>query len=391
MFRFLTALGLVCASIGAPAAARAQDEAPGSVARVVGERPAPWIARLESLAAVDVASLPRASAGHALERVRGLRRVEGMVGEARRAAAQLDEARALAILTDARQRVEALTDLPGSSEWLAEVELALGVAAAQAGLQAIANESFGRAASLNPERSIAAAEAAPSIVARARAAIAAERQRPFGVVAVSGPAGARVFVDDRLEGRAPVEARVRAGRHVVRVEAAGHRAWGSAVDVLPGSAPAFAVRLSPTRAELARRSLLQQESFDASFLASAAAGLGRPVRWIEVTEQRAFVVTCTAEGCGAPERWSEEGLAPLPLEPGDAAAQMAQARAWMGAPAWEGPGGNRPPPRRPWWRRWGPWALAGLAVAAGAVGAGVALRPERSQRLHVLVDPGDLQ
>jgi hypothetical protein len=56
------------------------------------------------------------------------------------------------------------------------------------------------------------------------------------VLVESRPVGAQVFVDNAAVGRTPMLiGTVQPGRHIIRLELAGHRAWFTAVDVAAGT------------------------------------------------------------------------------------------------------------------------------------------------------------
>ncbi len=372
-----------CVFAFASVSARAQPTERAAVYRLNGS--AEWAGRIESAGGRPLSAL-RYSSGVHRDRLLALHRAEDLVRDARRAAGRFDEAGALRRLVEARGLVETHADVPGSSQWLAEVELTLGLVAAQAGLDAIADESFRRAAALDPERVIAAAEAAPTVVARATAAAAVQGLRALGTLPIASPVGARVFLDDREIGRVPLEVRARAGRHVLRIEFEEHVPWGQVLDVREGVASSIRVRLASRPEARARDRLAALEAPDPRVLSTIASELGHLVWWVDATEERALLLECGPVGCAAPVRLGAFRDPGPPIPEARVRAQLRHGRAWM---HWR-PGVVDPPPGVVWWKRWPLWVGVGAAVAAGAVGVGVALRPEPDRQRVLIVDTADL-
>jgi hypothetical protein len=71
----------------------------------------------------------------------------------------------------------------------------------------------------------------------------------FGALAIDAtPAGARVFINGRLAGTAPIEVRdLSAGSRVVRIEADGYQPWSAAVRIVADQQARISVALHPAR------------------------------------------------------------------------------------------------------------------------------------------------
>lgn len=337
-------------------------------------------------------------------RVRALGRVQQLVVEARRKAGALREARALSLLSEAARIAQAHADVPGSAAWIAEVHVAIGVTAAQAGLDGLSESALGRAATLDDTRGIRAAEARPDVVRRAERIARAVAARPTGSFEVRSEAeGARVFLDGEPVGTAPVLVRAPVGTHVLRVQAPGRLAWGRVMQVYEGRRPPMTVRLAPTPAlSAARRLGRAAQRGEVAELREALGelqGEGLPLRaWLVQVGQgerdRALLIRCHAQGCGTPSRLSGErpaaeqfaaaGSPPVATR-GRFEAELASARRWLLEPP-ASPPADEPPP--PWWKRWYTWAAVGVAAASAATAAGMLARPEPQQRLDLVVDFG---
>jgi hypothetical protein len=358
------------------------------VHRVVGEGADAWRAELEAHGAAPMRPSAPAPAHTSRARLAALVRVEALIAEARAHAGRLDEGAALATLERARRIAEEHADVPGASRWLAEVELTSALVAEQADRPALADQGFRRAASLDPARVVRAAEAAPNTTNRARELALAGATAPASlfVVEVDAP-GATVELAGRVIGEAPVEVRAPAGRHVLRVSAPGHLAWGRTIDLIEGRRAPMRVHLGPTEAERARRAWESADTFER---ARASRPAGTELWWVEARGERALLVRCDDAGCAAPMRlrigeWPELS----PIERALDRSALADARDWIAATP-EPDVVPPPPPPRPWYRRWPVWTAVAAGVIAGAVGLGVGLRPEPEQRLRVRIDPSDL-
>lgn len=329
-----------------------------------------------------------------------LARTERALADAREAMQTLDEARASALLASAHREVTNALALPGTVAWAAEVELALGRLAAQAGEPALARASFERAFLLAPARALGAAEAPPDVVAMAEDVMRSVRARPTGrfEIDVAWRGRALVYVDDQLVGAAPRTIEARVGTHVLRVEAEGARSYVARIDVLAGARPPMAITLSPTPAvsaiEAGRAAFARgDERAMHAALASLSEALGEPVvAWLVEggggPYDRAIVTPCDAERCTGPMRL-ETDTRESPLPALEAAPVLPRARAR--ALAWrdeviaadvETP----TPPSDPWAEGW-PWALVGTgaAIVVGAAIAGivVAAQPPADHVLSV--------
>jgi len=343
--------------------------------RIVGPDADAWTPRFD-------APLPAASPREAhVERSRlgALAAADALVARARQAAADLDEGTALSALTRARGLVEGAADVAGASRWLAEVELILGVVAQQAGHEQLAEESFANAATLDPTRLLLAAEAPPAVAARA-AEVRQTGREDVRVRIQSSPV-AEVYLDDRRIGETPVTVVARAGRHVLRLEAPGHRPLGEVVAL--DAATTWTRELEPTREEAMRRRVLAAED------ARMAAAAGTPVLFVATSEgprERAVTTVCSEGRCTMPARVTPGESA----EPGPPVPWAEWDRAWAAAVEWRDSVPTPPPPPRvPWYRHWATWVAVGAALAGAAVGLGFALRPDPEQELRVNVMCGD--
>lgn len=323
------------------------------------------------------------------ERVEALAAVEALLVEARREAAALREGAALSRLAQAERIAEAHADLPGAARWIAEVETAIGIVAAQAGMDALAESALARAATLDPSRGIRAAEAPPDVVARAERIARAVATGPEGSfeVAASSPI-ARVWLDDVDLGAAPRVVRAPVGRHVLRIEAPGYLAFGRVIDVIEGERPAVPVRLAPDPIVRAAR-VLEEAVGGADYAAvpGAIAGLaaaGADVASVIVLEigegprERALLVECAAQCDVSRVEREEDGV-----QLARADASLAGSRVWLRDPL---PGPIVPPPGPAWWERWYFWAGVGAILIAGGTGAALLLRsdPERQREAEIL-------
>jgi len=399
--RLVFAFGaLLCSAAPAPRAAAdapEQSTSPRIVLFASGPHAERWAqvlaTRLGPLDRDPVANAEREQPSVARERMRALAKVEALLVEARRQAAGLREREALASLAAAERAVDGLADVPGVSAWAAEVQLQLGAVAAQAGLTSLAEVAFRRAASLEPGRRLLPAEAAPEVVALCARAHAELAAAPTGVFALQvSTTGARVFLDDAELGGGQVRARAVVGRHVLRIEAPGHRTYGSFIDVLAGERPALAVQLTPLpRLELAReltRAVRDGQLVRIAGELRAAGGRGTApeIAAVLIAEtagsvDRALLVRCDRAGCRGPTRARLRGQLVLATAALDEA-ELAHARAWLSRL-------EREPvtPPLPLWKRWYVWGGAALALTAGALALGFALQPEPERQLRVEVDP----
>lgn len=340
-----------------------------------------------------------AGGGVTLARVSALRKVQALLVSARNEAAALHEPEALSALARARDLIEAHADVPWAAAWLGEVYTLTGIVAAQSGRAELAEHALSAAATVDPGRGLRAAEAPPQVVERAAAIARATAAGPVGTFEVrTDAAGARVYLDDRPLGRAPATVRAPVGRHVLRIEAPGHLAWGEAFDLLEGQRPPVRVELSPTPAVERARALVEAarvgdfEAMTAALAALDEGGRAWRLWWVAAgpgPRRRALWVACQAAGCSAPRRLDGDAPPGHPtvgaiLPPVAVARQVDEARAWLAEPP------PAPPPPKPWYARWYTWAATGVAGVAAATAAALLLRPAPRARRRTVIDPGDL-
>ncbi len=371
-------------ALSAPSAALAQDAVADAV--VIVEEGAPeararaWRERLSrgatSLGAWAEEATPVGAVDPA--RLAVLGEIEARLMSARRAAARLEERRALGELSRAEALCEQHLAVPGMAAWYAEIELAIAATASQAGLTPLARAALRRAASVDPTRTVQAADAPPELVEQSREIARGLASGPQGRFEVRADApGAQLFLDDRPLGPLPRTAEVPVGRHVLRVEAPGHLSYAQAIDVLEGERAPIEVSLAPSEALIAaRRAEAAARAGDLDALAGAlgaASALEPPgvrVVWIgSGALDRALSVRCGAGGCGAPSRL--EGAVARP-----AGEPLPAALTWLdAAPAIA-------LADTPWWEQWYVWAGAGAVVAAAiAAIAAIAQPPGQGPRV----------
>ena len=328
-----------------------------------------------------VAELPRPRS----DAVADLSRVETLISQAREAATRLREGAALDALAEARALLERHARLPGVARWLAEVELATGVVAHQQGRPTLAEQSLSRAASLDPDRRLGAAEAAPPVVQRAEELARAAATRPEAELTIrSAAAGARGYLDDRPLGPLPVRVETGVGRHVLRVEAPGHRPWGRVIDLREGRRRPWDVTLSPIEKEARRRRLARAALSDVPESLEGEASM----LWVSVRGDRALVTHCTSLGCTAPEVRTAGDIFEA-RENGGLLTGEPLLAAWNAGLAdlvREPTGRELPPPPRPWWERGSTWVSVALGAIVAGVALGFSLRPDVRQELRVVVD-----
>jgi hypothetical protein len=305
------------------------------------------------------------------ERLSDLDAVERFILDARTATAELNESEALRKLAEARTLIERNADLPGAAEWLCEVETAIGIVAAQMGRNDLAEMALTRAASLDPTRGIGAAEAPPEVVARAVEVKQRVATGPLSTFEVRSSApDSVVFIDDVEIGPAPRTARVSVGRHVLRVEAAGHRSYGAVIDALEGTRPPIDVLLSADPELEALRELAHAvDERDADRIGSLLAASRLDGAWIvEVgtgARERSLVWPCTRAGCSAARRLEIDQV-PIVLGSFEArtSAEVARAiaadREWLFEPV-----PVYVEPEIPLFERWYVWTAIGVGAAIG--------------------------
>jgi hypothetical protein len=393
---------LACACVYTAAGARAEDPAVLLFKDVEPADAAVWRARLAPHAGAplvhDLSSWAlRASSGLEPARLLPLARIEALLARARAEAAALAEDRALATLAEALREAEQLGDVPGAARWNAEIQLAVGGIAAQAAMAGLAEQAFLRAATLDPARRLLSAEAAPGAVelyARVARQVAVSAQGEFDVDVSTGQA--RVYLDDVSQGLAPVRIRAPIGRHLLRIDAPGHRPYGAFIDVLEGVRPPLRVRAAREPALDAAAALERSaRAGDYSAVIAAAGALqrsGAKLASVLILERsartgRALLVRCDASGCRAPVRITGEALPQAGADDLLDGARLAAGRRWLAhVDVW-----TEPALPTPWWQRWYVWG--GVATAAGIAAVAFALQagqtPER--RLQVVIEPQELR
>ncbi|HJL18815.1 MAG TPA: PEGA domain-containing protein [Sandaracinaceae bacterium LLY-WYZ-13_1] len=374
------------------AAAQAERERPSAL--VVVETGAPeatarrWRRRVEdalfgTVSLEDWARGTQPAGTVTPDRLEVVERVQRLLVRAKGHAARLRERDALADLARAEALAERHLEIPGMAAWYAEVQLAVALTAAQAGLEGLSDAALRRAASVDPGRGVQAAEARPEVVARGRAAVRAAVTGPRGRFEVRADApGAMVFLDDRALGPAPRIVEAPVGPHVLRIDAGGHRGWARVVTVFEGDRPPVVVRLAPTaRTQAARRARDAARAGRPEAVAAALAELGprAPRVWLlwpgAGPRDRAVLMGCEPGGCGAVRRLDGDAPVAVPTL-GESAADdaLAAAHRWSAAPDGDGE------PAPPWWERWYVWAAVGAVVGAAAAAVGVvAAQPGEDQ------------
>jgi hypothetical protein len=319
--------------------------------------------------------------------------IESRLAEARAHAAALREADALATLAQAASLSEQLGDVPGAAAWQAEVQLTIGAIAAQAGLQAFAEFSFRRAALLEPGRRLLQAEAPPTVVEAYERVARRLALSPVGGFEVrSAVPAASVYLDDVLQGVAPLRVRAIVGRHLLRVQAAGYRPYGALIDVLEGSRPPIEIALSPEPVLDAAEQLEQaarRGDYDGVVRGLRAVreftGSAYSTLVVELSQdaRRALLVRCQVSGCDGAERLPDQ-TGGTPERHALTAPGLRRDRDWLAAHpiAAEAPS---------WWQHWYVWG--GALVLTAAVGAtfwALGAEPDPDPRLRVVIEPGDL-
>ncbi|MBK8171708.1 MAG: PEGA domain-containing protein [Sandaracinaceae bacterium] len=329
-------------------------------------------------------------------RVEAWAMVSDLLSRARTAAAGLHEGQALNLLAEAEQIAGAHADVAGAATWLAEVETAIGLVAAQSGLASLSEAALVRAATLDPTRGVRSAEAPPQVLAQATSIAHAVATGPVGSfrVVVDVP-DARVLLDEGDVGAAPRVVRATVGTHVLRVEAPGFLPFGQVLQVLPGQRSDVAVSLSRDPLLRVVDALLEHAAsqdlteFHRARTRLTEAGVPTFDVWIvdvgRGPQERALLTVCGDHGCNGPLGLSREhgSLAALDLR----AANLHANRAWL---LEESPAPPQAAAETPFFRRW--YVLAGLgALVAGTIGTTVwATRPTEAPRFEITVDPAGL-
>jgi len=205
-------IGVIAAGAGhddRAAVATAMVEAIGVRGRVVGDAVGEARAQLAT-GAVPTAALAR------------FRHVREMIDDGWRAYLRVQIDFAQSRLAAARTEAEALVALPGGTELYADAALRLGAVLLHRRI-ADAPAVLALALALDPARPITLAEFSPDVVE----AVDAVRVAPAALQRVhvaTTPPGAIVSVDGKELGRAPLDAQVTRGQHLVVARAPLHRA-----------------------------------------------------------------------------------------------------------------------------------------------------------------------
>lgn len=244
----------------------------------------------------------------AREDVAALSQVEQLMEDARESRLALQDRRALHQLARAKHVLLELAGLPGAARWLSEVETMHGVMMAQSGNMRLAAQALRRALVLDRARLVRLGEASPEVVR-----LSAQLQRELSdaatgqiAVRVVGDIAAQVYLDDRLVGESPVRVTAKTGRHLLRVEARGHVAYGVAVDLAVGEQLPALIRLTE-QPELRRSRTLRSHliALDLFQVPDLLVEMGLDEAWWATASSdgdRTLVGRCSRTGCGIPLR-----------------------------------------------------------------------------------------
>jgi PEGA domain-containing protein len=232
-------LGVVAAGTGGAdraAVAAAVVDAIGARERVVGD-------------AIGEARAQRATGAVPSATLARFRRVREMIDDGWRAYLRVQIDFAQSRLAAARTEAEPLVALPGGAELYADAALRLG-AVLQHRRIADAAAVIALALALDPRRPITLAEFSPDVVE----AVAAVRAAPVVLQRVhvaTTPPGAIVSVDGNELGRAPLDAQVTRGQHLVVARAPQHHAAVQGVNVDGAAAVELRLERDDDAAQLA--------------------------------------------------------------------------------------------------------------------------------------------
>ena len=298
---------------------------------------------------------------------------EHALGEARALASEFAEGRALLVLVEAERALREHLELPLAHVFLAELYVQTALVAASLDERGLAETSLRRAATLDPQRSLQAGEAAPDLLALARDIERARDSSPRSRVRVdSTPQGAEVTLDGALVGRSPCSIEAPPGMHVLVVSQPGHHTFATALELEAGERTPIEVVLATNASEAARQAALQgaAQSHDVHAQLRMLAPEPYARLWLFEPESRGRglrVSACTAEGCSeqATLHGAEHASAPLTGEH---------------------------EPSRPRWKRWPLWLGVGLGVAAAVTTTALVLahdEPTHHERV-LTIDPGSV-
>ena len=338
-----------------------------------------------------------------------LRAVDASIARARLAMVSLGEADALRELADAERTLQAALVLPGAAAFYAELQLQLGVSAAQLGQLGLAQAAFARAARVDPSRRLLAGEAAPEVVVLATRAFELAERAPEGEVriAVDAP-DARVFLDDRERGRAPLSVREKSGPHVLRIEAPGRVPYASLFEIAEGQRPEQRFSLA------AEPRLVALDGVRATLTQAPAAELERAVQRVFTSapelralvlgerrstgprDARGFVIWCARRACREPRTWQgARAFGGALLAPATSqvlsSRNLSEARAWLRtATVSVTDAAVAHATLASVWQRWYVWTAVSAAVLGGVALAAVAARSDPEHQVRVSVDPSAL-
>jgi hypothetical protein len=149
-----------------------------------------------------------------VESLQRFRRVREQIDEGWRAYLRVAVELSASRLATARTDAEALVALPGGAELYADAALRLGAVLGHLGRKTESQSVLALAVAMDPDRPITLAEFSPDVVG----AVDAARAAPVALQRIritTEPAGALVRIDGKDIGRAPLDAQVTRGQHVI--------------------------------------------------------------------------------------------------------------------------------------------------------------------------------
>jgi hypothetical protein len=330
-----------------------------------------------------------------------LTEADAAMAAAKSCMAKLDETEALRQLARAEVALVRALALPGAPLFYAELQLQIGVTAAQLGATELASAAFVRAARIDPTRRLLAGEAAPDVVVLAARAFERAASAPESEVRVLVDVpNARVYVDDVERGMAPIVVRARTGIHVLRIEAEGRAPYAGLFEMAEGRRPEqrFALFRS-ARVDALTRLQARAHGDDPDALRAAANELLHVapelagVIWLEHAARapRALLFACDTSRCRTPQRMRAREASAWPAQVRALSqTELHSARAWLLSGDVFAPANDtRTTPAL--WQRWYFWSALGAVVVGGAAAAiAEALQPEPQRTLRVTVNPSAL-